>query len=169
MRRKERVRDGVLSSKGRPPSISPSSLLIPTLFLSPSPLPLPPSSPHPRPAPPSLLASTSLYLLPPPQLVDEIGELERLYTQLRSRRQLDWEGALKAVKVIGCTTTGAAMYKDVLERVSPKVVIVEEAGEVLEAHILTSVSDATKQLILIGDHMQLRPKARGPPPAEEPG
>lgn len=28
----------------------------------------------------------------------------------------------------------------------------------LEAHILTSISPATKQLILIGDQMQLRPK-----------
>ena len=48
---------------------------------------------------------------------------------------------------------------------SPEVLIVEEAGEVLESHILTSLSTAvdggvgdTKHLILIGDHKQLPPK-----------
>jgi superfamily I DNA and/or RNA helicase len=47
---------------------------------------------------------------------------------------------------------------------SPGVVIVEEAGEVLEPHILSALSeksahsDETKHLILIGDHLQLRPK-----------
>lgn len=43
--------------------------------------------------------------------------------------------------------------------------LVEEAGEVLEAHVLTSISDKTEQLILIGDHQQLRPKACGFAPA----
>jgi len=36
--------------------------------------------------------------------------------------------------------------------------ICEEAGEVLESHIVTSLSPGTQQLILIGDHQQLRPK-----------
>ena len=34
----------------------------------------------------------------------------------------------------------------------------EEAGEILEAHILTALTPSVKQLILIGDHRQLRPK-----------
>ena len=34
----------------------------------------------------------------------------------------------------------------------------EEAGEVLEAHVLSSLQPTTKHLILIGDHKQLRPK-----------
>ena len=36
--------------------------------------------------------------------------------------------------------------------------MVEEAAEVLEAHILTSLCKGTEHLILIGDHEQLRPK-----------
>lgn len=36
--------------------------------------------------------------------------------------------------------------------------MVEEAGEILEAHILTSLSQNTKHLVMIGDHKQLRPK-----------
>jgi hypothetical protein len=37
-------------------------------------------------------------------------------------------------------------------------VVCEEAAEVLESHILASLSPQTEQLILIGDHEQLRPK-----------
>ena len=35
--------------------------------------------------------------------------------------------------------------------------IVEEAGQVLEAHILASLVDSVEHLVLIGDHLQLRP------------
>ncbi len=34
----------------------------------------------------------------------------------------------------------------------------EEAGEVLEAHLLACLSKHTEHLLLIGDHEQLRPK-----------
>ena len=35
--------------------------------------------------------------------------------------------------------------------------IVEEAAEVLEAHIVVSMPRTTEHLILIGDHQQLKP------------
>lgn len=54
------------------------------------------------------------------------------------------------------TTTGAAKYRSVLQEVKPPVVIVEEAAEVLEAHTITTLSQACKHLILIGDHQQVR-------------
>ena len=38
------------------------------------------------------------------------------------------------------------------------MVLVEEAGEILESHILTALAPQTQQLVLIGDHKQLRPK-----------
>ena len=65
---------------------------------------------------------------------------------------------LRDARIIGATTSGAARYREVLSEVSPSIVFVEEAGEVLEAHVLASLSTATKHLVLIGDHMQLRPK-----------
>ena len=37
--------------------------------------------------------------------------------------------------------------------------IVEEAAEVFEAHIVTSLTKKTKHVILIGDHEQLKPNA----------
>jgi hypothetical protein len=60
---------------------------------------------------------------------------------------------IKSKKIIGCTTTAAAKYRDALNEAECGVVLVEEAGEILEAHVLTALSRATKQLILIGDHM----------------
>jgi SpoVK/Ycf46/Vps4 family AAA+-type ATPase len=61
-------------------------------------------------------------------------------------------------RIIGCTTTAAAMYTNEIRNASPGIVLVEEAGEILESHILTALTPTTKQLILIGDHKQLRPK-----------
>ncbi|KAI1989899.1 hypothetical protein LOZ53_003465 [Ophidiomyces ophidiicola] len=61
-------------------------------------------------------------------------------------------------RIIACTTTGAAKYAAALHSAKPGIVLVEEAGEILESHILTSMTETTKHLILIGDHKQLRPK-----------
>lgn len=72
--------------------------------------------------------------------------MERELTVLRSKR------------VIACTTTAAAKYVQMLNSARPGVLLVEEAGEILESHILAALGPDTKQLIMIGDHKQLRPK-----------
>ena len=61
------------------------------------------------------------------------------------------------IEVIGMTTTGAAMNYNMLKALRPSIVLVEEAAEVLESHILTSLTESVEHLILIGDHSQLRP------------
>ena len=66
--------------------------------------------------------------------------------------------ALETADVIGMTTTGAAKYQHILHLVKPKIVIVEEAAEVLESHIVSTLNAGSQHLILIGDHKQLRPK-----------
>ena len=50
------------------------------------------------------------------------------------------------------------MHTDLLASISPGVVLLEEAGELLEAHILSGTHKDVKHLIMIGDHKQLRPK-----------
>lgn len=65
---------------------------------------------------------------------------------------------LKSKRIIACTTNGAAKFSSAIQAASPGVVLVEEAGEILEAHVLTSLGPQTEQLIMIGDHQQLRPK-----------
>ena len=61
--------------------------------------------------------------------------------------------------IIGMTTIGAAKYNHILSNIHPKIVIIEEAAEVFEAHVFTSLTPSVQQLIMIGDHKQLRPKA----------
>ena len=63
---------------------------------------------------------------------------------------------LRTKRVIACTTTAAAMQQKLIRAANPDVILVEEAGEILESHVLTASS--VKALILIGDHKQLRPK-----------
>ncbi|XP_054720298.1 NFX1-type zinc finger-containing protein 1-like [Uloborus diversus] len=64
---------------------------------------------------------------------------------------------LKDAHVIGMTTTGAAKYRGIVQRLNPRIIIVEEAAEILESHIVTSLAEGTQHVILIGDHQQLRP------------
>ncbi|KAI5116801.1 hypothetical protein M0805_007013 [Coniferiporia weirii] len=59
--------------------------------------------------------------------------------------------------LIGCTTTGAAKLTSLLKGLGPRVMIVEEAGQVLESHVLAGLVDSIDHLILIGDPLQLRP------------
>ncbi|KFA80339.1 hypothetical protein S40288_08438 [Stachybotrys chartarum IBT 40288] len=79
------------------------------------------------------------------------SEISSLYSE--SKRKV-----LQARRVIGCTTTGASMYQSIIKTATPDVVLVEEAGEILEAHVITALGPSVKQLTLIGDHKQLRPK-----------
>ncbi|CCF48454.1 uncharacterized protein UHO2_07028 [Ustilago hordei] len=67
---------------------------------------------------------------------------------------------LEGANVIGVTTSGLARNLDLLRRLNSKVLVVEEAGEVLEAHLLTAMLPSIEHAILIGDHQQLRPKAQ---------
>ncbi|KAI0769450.1 P-loop containing nucleoside triphosphate hydrolase protein [Trametes elegans] len=64
---------------------------------------------------------------------------------------------LRNVDIIGCTTTGAAKLTALLKGIGPKILLVEEAGQVLEAHILGSLVPSIQHIILIGDPLQLRP------------
>ncbi|KFA55661.1 hypothetical protein S40293_05294 [Stachybotrys chartarum IBT 40293] len=65
---------------------------------------------------------------------------------------------LQQADVIGVTTTGLARNAKVLRKLRCKVLLCEEAGEVLEAHILTALIPSLEHAILIGDHLQLRPQ-----------
>ncbi|KZP30812.1 P-loop containing nucleoside triphosphate hydrolase protein [Athelia psychrophila] len=94
--------------------------------------------------------------------VQAISESAKLYdqTQTELSRQFDEKNVniLRSKRIIRCTTTGAAKYKDVIQGASPDVLLVEEAGEILESHVITALGATARQMILIGDHKQLRPK-----------
>ena len=65
---------------------------------------------------------------------------------------------LKKAKIVAMTITGAAIRNEVLNTVKPPVIIVEEAAEISEAHLMALLGSHVKHLILIGDHKQLRPQ-----------
>ncbi len=65
---------------------------------------------------------------------------------------------LQKADVVGLTTTIAARENNLLSRVESKILIVEEAAEVLEPQLIATLTKHTQHLILIGDHKQLRPK-----------
>ena len=71
-------------------------------------------------------------------------------------RQQDLE-VMRQVDVVGMTTSGASRYHAVLQQLTPPICIIEEAAEVLEAHVIASLNTNLKHLVLIGDHKQLRP------------
>lgn len=58
--------------------------------------------------------------------------------------------------MIGCTTTRVARDRELFKILGIEVLVVEEAGEVIEANTLTGLLPSLQQLIAIGDHKQLK-------------
>ena len=92
------------------------------------------------------------------QVCNLIDEFNETHTKLIKARNTKDAISLQNAMVIGMTATGAAKCRDLLEELKPKIVIVEEAAEVMECHMIPCLSTATEHLILIGDHKQLQPK-----------
>jgi hypothetical protein len=88
-------------------------------------------------------------------LVSEFDDIQNRLTTIFSEGKVS---TLKSKKIIGCTTTSAAKQTELIRNAEVDIVMVEEAGEILESHVLTALSPSVKQVILIGDHKQLRPK-----------
>ncbi|KAK3589664.1 hypothetical protein CHS0354_015168 [Potamilus streckersoni] len=81
-------------------------------------------------------------------------DVMKIYKEARMKED---RFVLQRADIIGMTTTCAARYQPVLQKVGPRIIIVEEAAEVLESHVITTLSEHCQHLILIGDHQQLRP------------
>lgn len=85
-------------------------------------------------------------------------ELKSYIHQYHELLSASMNSKISDAQIIGITTTRASKYIDALKAWRPTIILCEEAGEILEAHILASLSNSVKQLILIGDHKQLRPR-----------
>ncbi|GME50786.1 nf-x1 finger and helicase domain protein [Neofusicoccum parvum] len=91
-------------------------------------------------------------------LIQALHEYDRNRIQYqRNRMEMDLR-CLQQAHIIGITTSGLARNLDILRRVRAKVMLCEEAGEVLESHTLTAMLPSVEHAILIGDHFQLRPQ-----------
>ncbi|XP_038070448.1 NFX1-type zinc finger-containing protein 1-like [Patiria miniata] len=91
------------------------------------------------------------------QLEEHRQQYEELSKKVQDLYVQEDLAILLDANVIGMTTTGAAKCRAVLQRLCPSIVVVEEAAEVLEAHIITTLTEECQHLILIGDHQQLKP------------
>lgn len=91
-------------------------------------------------------------------LFESVKESYKQQEQLRKVRDDIDRRVLQTADVIGVTTTGLARRIATLQHVHCKVVICEEAGEVLEPHIISALLPNVEHFIQIGDHQQLRPQ-----------
>ncbi|KAH0846063.1 Helicase required for RNAi-mediated heterochromatin assembly 1 [Fonsecaea pedrosoi] len=63
---------------------------------------------------------------------------------------------LQRSAIIGMTTTGLSKYRPLVAALKPKIILIEEAAEVLEAPVAVACVESLEHLILIGDHQQLQ-------------
>ncbi|KAK4445672.1 NFX1-type zinc finger-containing protein 1 [Podospora aff. communis PSN243] len=91
-------------------------------------------------------------------LFEDICSAERLRETLDSVHGELNRRALLTADVIGITTTGMARDVATLRKLRAKVVVCEEAAEVLEAHMISTLMPGVEHVIQIGDHQQLRPQ-----------
>ncbi|KNG46299.1 dead box helicase [Stemphylium lycopersici] len=91
----------------------------------------------------------------------EVRKMAKEYQETVVRRKVGlWEEdvrILRDARIIGCTTTGLAKYRALLCGLRPRMCIVEEAAETLEAPITAACLPSLEHLVLVGDHQQLRP------------
>lgn len=85
-----------------------------------------------------------------PACADFDISLSRLRQELRQTWELTDLRILQGARIVGMTTTGVAKQQQLIQALGPRVIVVEEAAEVLEAHVLTSLSSRTEHVILIG-------------------
>lgn len=90
------------------------------------------------------------------QAKDHKEEIDRVHSDV-SRR------TLSRADVVGITTTGLARNIKMLRSVGVKVIICEEAAEVMEPHLISALMPGVQHFIQIGDHRQLRPGVQNYP------
>jgi helicase required for RNAi-mediated heterochromatin assembly 1 len=92
---------------------------------------------------------------------DSLREKAVVYDKQAMLRRIGvWEKdeiILRKQKVIGMTTTGFSRYRGLISALRPRVVLIEEAGETREAPVAVTCVSSLQQLVLVGDHQQLRP------------
>ena len=97
-------------------------------------------------------------------ILDRTAEVHRRHQAALSHRRCVFEEVdvrmLENMDVIAMTTTTCAMHRSTLEKLGLKVVICEEAGEIMEAQFLCTLFPSLQHSISIGDPLQLRPQVK---------
>lgn len=94
-------------------------------------------------------------------LLEEVRKAAKSYHEAIQQRRIGlWEediNLLRKQRIIGMTTTGLSKYRALISALQPRIVLVEEAAETMEAPVTVACLPTLEHLILVGDHQQLRP------------
>lgn len=97
------------------------------------------------------------------KLLSSLHELLISYTQdvVNATKIGRWDNQAGLIhhlgaKLIGCTTTGLSKYRGLIAALQPRIILIEEAAETLEAMVLGGIVASTQHLVLVGDHRQLQ-------------
>lgn len=95
-------------------------------------------------------------------------EYQKLVTDNKIAKMEKDSYLISQCKLVGMTTTGLSKYRSLIASCLPKVILIEEAAECLEAPVLVGCLPSIQHMILVGDHKQLKGKCnvselQGPP------
>lgn len=86
-------------------------------------------------------------------VVAEIRTIAKQYSEAVQQRKVGfWEEdvrILRDARIIGCTITGLSKYRPLLSALRPRIVLVEEAAETLEAPVTAACFPSLEHLILV--------------------
>ena len=67
---------------------------------------------------------------------------------------------LKNAKVVAMTITKASIDHKLLHHLQPEMIVIEEAGGILESNVIACLTPNTKHLVMVGDYKQIGPMVR---------
>src|SRR5699024_9036300 len=73
------------------------------------------------------------------------------HDKLKRRLKAD---VYRSYEVIGCTISNATKNVKLLNYLKPRIVIIEGAVEIIEAHLIAALPSSVQHLIMIGDRLQ---------------
>eukprot|EP00057_Strongylocentrotus_purpuratus_P023775 XP_011678249.1 PREDICTED: NFX1-type zinc finger-containing protein 1 isoform X2 [Strongylocentrotus purpuratus] len=80
-------------------------------------------------------------------------EMEQICLDCQKMHDVVDESILNSASVIGMTASSAAKNRRVLQRINPRVIIIEEGADVLQSITSGIIPSACQQLIIIGDNV----------------
>ena len=66
-------------------------------------------------------------------------------------------GVLREAEIVAMTTSKACIENKLLHLLQPEMIVIEEAGGILEPNVIACLTPKTKHLILVGDYKQIGP------------
>ncbi|GME56263.1 Nf-x1 finger and helicase domain containing protein [Neofusicoccum parvum] len=96
------------------------------------------------------------------RLLAAVTNLISSWSEKQAAYDEGWEehrlNVLKSARVIGVTAGSLCHHRALFEKLAAKVMVFEEAAAMPEANALIALLPSLEHCVLIGDHLQLRPK-----------